>query len=47
MIKIKEDSTGKISILSADKEEQQAQVKYPVILKSKSIGHDFFVIKKE
>ena len=47
MIKIKEDSSGNISILSADKEEQQEQVKYPVIIRSKSIGHAFFVIKKE
>jgi len=47
LIKIKEDSSGKISLISADKGEQQEQIKYPVIIKSKSIRHAFFVIEKE
>jgi hypothetical protein len=47
LIKIKEDSSGKINISSSDKEEQQERMKYPVIIKSKSIRHAFFVLRKE
>ena len=47
LIKIKEDLSGKIIILSSDKEVQQEQIKYPVIIKSKSIQHAFIVIRKE
>ena len=47
MIKIKEDLSGKIIIFSSDKEAQQEQMKYPVIIKPKSIQHAFFVMRKE
>ena len=47
LIKIKENSSGKISVISSDKEEQQENMEFPVIIKSKSIRHAFFVIKKE
>jgi hypothetical protein len=47
LIKIKEESSGKINIISSDKEEAQEQTKYPIIIKSKSIRHAFFVMRKE
>jgi hypothetical protein len=47
LIKIKEDLSGKIIIFSSDKEAQQEQMKYPVIIKSQSIQHAFFVMRKE
>ena len=47
LIKIKEDLSGKIIIFSSDKEAQQEQMKYPVIIKPKSIQHAFFVMRKE
>jgi hypothetical protein len=46
LIKIKEEPSGKINLTSSDKEEEQKEVNYPIIIKSKSIRHSLFVIRK-
>ncbi len=46
MIKIKEDLTGKINLNSPIKEEIQEQTEYPIIIKSISIKHSLFVLRK-
>ncbi|MGN6349216.1 MAG: hypothetical protein ACTHJ7_02925 [Candidatus Nitrosocosmicus sp.] len=47
MIKIKEGSSGNVHLISSNKEEEQQDIKYPIIIKGKSLRHSFFVIKKE
>jgi hypothetical protein len=47
LIKIKEGPSGKINLTSVDKEDEQEETEYPIMIKSKSIRHSFFVIKKE
>jgi hypothetical protein len=47
LIKIKEDSSGKVSLISSDKGEEQQDTKYPISIRAKPIRHAFFVIKKE
>ncbi|MBA3978135.1 MAG: hypothetical protein H0X50_08110 [Nitrosopumilus sp.] len=46
MIKIREDSSGKINITSPFTEEIQEETKYPVIIKSTSIKHSIFALRK-
>jgi hypothetical protein len=47
LIKIKEGSSGKINLTSPIKEEMQEETEYPIIIKSKSIKHSLFVLRKE
>jgi hypothetical protein len=46
LIKINEEQSGKINLTSTDKEEEQEETKYPIIIKAKSIRHSLFVIRK-
>ncbi|MBA3750467.1 MAG: hypothetical protein H0X03_06180 [Nitrosopumilus sp.] len=46
MIKIKEDLSGKINVISPVKEENHEEAKYPITIKSKYIQHSLFVVQK-
>jgi hypothetical protein len=46
LIKIKEDLLGKVKLSSSIKEEDQEETEYPITIKSKTIRHSLFVLRK-
>jgi hypothetical protein len=46
LIKIREDPSGKVSMNSSVKEEVREGAEYPLMIRSESIKHSIFVIRK-
>jgi hypothetical protein len=46
LIKIKEELSGKVNLTSSIKEEIQEETEYPITIKSKTIKHSLFVLRK-
>jgi hypothetical protein len=46
LIKIREDPSGKINVTSPFKDEIQEETEYPLTIRSKSIKHSLFVLRK-